>query len=58
MNSNPEVVVLMGDVLTMNIVIIPLMAGLSYGLSHLLLNALAALDRWLDPSRLDANREP
>jgi hypothetical protein len=54
MNTNPEVVVLMGDVLTMNIVIIPLMAGLSYGLSVLMLNGLSVLDRWLDPSRIDA----
>jgi hypothetical protein len=55
MNTNPEVVVLVGDVLTMNIVIIPLMAGLSYGLSVLMLNGLSVLDRWLDPSRIDAN---
>jgi hypothetical protein len=58
MNTNPEVVVLIGDVLTMNIVIIPLMAGLSYGLSVLMLNGLSVLDRWLDPSRIDANRRP
>jgi hypothetical protein len=58
MNTNPEVVVLIGDVLTMNIVVIPLMAGLSYGLSHLILNALSVLDRWLDPSRIDAKPRP
>ena len=47
---DPDLVVLISKLLTVNLVVIPVMAILSYLWSKLALNALAAVDRWLDPS--------
>ena len=56
MNINPEVVDMIGKILAVNAVATLLLARLSYAWSALSLNALAALDRWLDPSSTARDR--
>ena len=51
MNVDPEVVDMIGKFLAVNVVVTLLLAVLSYALSALMLNSLAAVDRWLNPSR-------
>ena len=51
MNFDAELVVIVGTILLVNAGAILLLAALSYAWSAFALNALAAVDRWLDPSR-------
>ena len=51
MNADPEVVDMIVKFLAVNAGAMLLLAGLSYVVSALMLEGLAALDRWLDPSR-------
>lgn len=56
MNVDPEMVVLIGKILAVNIGAALLLAVLSYAWSVLSLNALGYLDRWLDPSKTPSAR--
>ena len=51
MNADPEVMDMIMKFLAVNAGAMLLLAGLSYVISALMLEGLAALDRWLDPSR-------
>jgi len=51
MNADPEVVDMIVKFLAVNAVALSLLAVLSYVVSALMLEGLARLDRWLDPSR-------
>jgi hypothetical protein len=53
MNMDPEVLDMIAKVLGVNIVATLLLAVLSVAYSALMLNGLASLDRWLDPSRTE-----
>ncbi|HWA28137.1 MAG TPA: hypothetical protein VG734_20975 [Lacunisphaera sp.] len=47
---DPDVLRMIATIAGVNLAAILLLAVLSYGMSHLLLNALTIVDRWLDPS--------
>src|SRR5688572_16005823 len=57
MNIDSDVANMLGQVLAVNAGAVLLLAALSYGASVLMLEGVAALDRWLDPSR-HAGKQP
>lgn len=56
MNMDPEVLDMIAKVVGVNVVATLLLAVLSVVFSAVMLNGLAWLDRWLDPSRLDERK--
>ncbi len=51
MSIDPEVFDMIGQILVVNAVATLLLVVMSYAISALMLDGLAVVDKWLDPSR-------